>query len=195
VSCVSAAFCVLGTPAGAISVWNGVRWTKLVRVDNVQQWVTVSCATTSFCMAGDANGNVATYNGKTWSRLHGIGLPVGGQRDSVYSLSCPSPRFCAAGLDEGTATFNGKTWTYAPKSDDPGLFWVSCTSASFCAALGFTDSGQGLPAAWTFDGRQWSSWVRVFNDWPLEIPTDVSCATPKFCMAIDASGLAQAGTG
>lgn len=193
VSCVSAAFCVWASPTGYISAFNGTKWTKPVRVDNDRYWTTVSCATTRFCVAGDDDGNVATYNGRAWSGLRAIGPSHGVVKHvGILSLSCASPRFCAVAFGVGVATFNGVKWVYAPASDDPALIAVSCTQGSFCAGLGSASSG--TPAAFTFNGRQWSRPAGVFTTSPLAGPTSVSCATAKFCMATDDSGLALAGT-
>jgi hypothetical protein len=190
VSCASAAFCVWTSPAGAISVWNGKTWTKPVRVDHAQAWLSVSCATASFCAAGDADG-VATYNGKTWSGLRTLGV-FNGNAQGVFSLSCTSPRFCAAALDVGAALFNGTTWAHTPASDNPSVTAVSCAKGGFCAAVGFP---AGVPTAYTLDRGQWSSPVDVFTaDGSFDPPVAISCATPEFCMATDSFGLVSAAT-
>jgi hypothetical protein len=197
VSCVSAAFCVWASPAGAISVWNGKTWTKPVRVDQVKQWLTVSCATTRFCAAGDVAGHVATFNGKTWSGLTTIGIFNGNAPEAVLSLSCTSPRFCAAALGDSSATFNGTTWARAPASDNPSLTAVSCAKGGFCAAVGSVSSGANLSSAsaYTLDGHQWSSPTLVFTaDGTLDPAVAISCATPKFCIGTDSYGLVTAGT-
>jgi hypothetical protein len=191
VSCVSAAFCVWAAHAhGLISVFNGKTWSKPADVDKVVTWTDVSCATRSFCVAGDLSGSVAEYNGKGWSRLRELIRDV--VTADIPSLSCPSPRFCEAALEGGVATFTGRTWTHAPRSDDPALGAVSCTQGDFCAGIGAGPSGE--PGAYTLNGRQWSRPVPVFTAWDLESTVAISCATPAFCMATDAHGLAMEGT-
>jgi hypothetical protein len=56
--------------------------------------------------------------------------------------------------------------------NDPGLYDVSCTSASFCMAL-----DEGL--AYRYDGSSWSAGVI-----PPGAPNWVSCVSPTFCMAV-----------
>ncbi len=82
------------------------------------------------------------------------------------------------------------TWS-APRSIDPNgnLASVSCTSASFCVAVG--NSGD----AFTYNGTSWSS-PKVID--PNGILTSVSCPVARLCVVVNYAGsvvVGQAGQG
>ena len=69
--------------------------------------------------------------------------------EALNGISCVTTTFCMAvgtlGLDSGTLTelWNGSTWKLVPRPNPPGgvpgggsLLGVSCTSTTFCMAVG-----------------------------------------------------------
>jgi hypothetical protein len=80
--------------------------------------------------------------------------------------------------------WNGKKWSLTQSLDDLGdSFHVSCTSRTFCFAIGTVTN-----ATLTWNGRRWSyRGIDQIND-GYEV---VSCRSSVDCVAVDASGLAQ----
>jgi hypothetical protein len=148
----------------------------------------VSCPTPSFCMAvgaivglvgaeGVGQGNAETWNGHSWSVVKPPSDPGGNV--ILNGVSCVSASFCVAvGEDQnattGTGTsvadvWDGQLWTSEPTTAFPGhatLLGVSCTSTTFCMAVGDSndnaqcldgggsDSGQDTLAE-RWDGHAW----------------------------------------
>jgi hypothetical protein len=108
-------------------------------------------------------------------------------------LSCVSPTFCMdAGFGGNTLTWNGKAWRELPTpkpagSTDFNLSGVSCTSASFCMAVGWNakdpDGIIHQTVAETWNG---SAWKIIPSPAHKQESTfkDVSCSTAQHCMAI-----------
>jgi hypothetical protein len=181
VGCVSAAFCIA---AGAYNSrghgqplterWDGARW-NLVKSPNPagiqnSDLGEVSCTSARFCMAAGATpGQAVTqrWNGTRW-------MPVAAHtsrtQPAFYGVSCTSPRFCmAAGYQfprthdqTVTQTWNGTRWKSlttpsTSATQQNALYAASCTSATFCMAVGAYSSGgthvQTLTARW--NGTRW----------------------------------------
>ena len=226
VSCMSATFCVAvggsvgsGTPTSLtlVETWDGTTWTVVPSLTPTEGGAlgTVSCTSPTFCMAiGSTSSNqglAESWNGVDWSVLQTTPLSAG-------QVSCTSPTFCmAVGADYSsgpstptttTATWNGAVWTTV-SSPDPSttvnvLAGVSCTSPSFCVAVGTYHNpadaaNDSLMLSW--DGTEWS--VDSSPNAPnsiLNFPQTVSCVSPSFCVAIgmskliDSSGSVTIGT-
>ena len=103
-----------------------------------------------------------------WS-LQSIPTPPGSTFNTLNGISCTSNRACTAvgysavaGSNYNTSTlverWNGSSWSIQPGPNPPGpqrnaLIAVSCTSRTFCVAVG--QSGHGvLVERW--NGRRWS---------------------------------------
>ncbi|MGO9101642.1 MAG: Ig-like domain-containing protein [Mycobacterium sp.] len=147
VSCPAANFCAAVDWNGNVLTYNGTSWSS---PDKIRDWAmySVSCPTASFCVAADELGNVLTYNGGSWSSPDSID-PNG---DGLTSVSCPTASFCVAVDTLGNVlTYDGSTWS-SPSNIDSALAqnfgpctsaifycaaFVSCPSASFCAAVDF----------------------------------------------------------
>ena len=178
-------------------VWNGTSW-QIQGAAQPQGGTTnvldaVSCASATFCEAvgwrfdvsEDQAGLAEVWNGTRW-RLQKVPSPAqaNGLRLVLTGVSCVSARFCEAVGDSFSPSnaliWNGKTWTaqFVPHPDH--LASVSCTTPSFCVAV-----GQGGAVMW--DGHAWSN-----------LPTDiafaynsVSCLSVHFC---EATGYPLAGS-
>jgi hypothetical protein len=172
---------VLGS--GYAAMYDGTTWSHPTGLSSAAgQPDSVSCPTDSFCMAVDALDTAAfQFNGRTWSSGPRISDPDPGTPMGMASVSCSSPRFCAA-VDNGSNafTFNGTSWSPAT-AIDPGneLGMVSCPSARFCAAV---DYG---PDVVTFNGTSWGKPSAID---PASHLQAVSCASASFCVAIDRRG-------
>jgi hypothetical protein len=169
----------------------------------------VSCTSASFCMAvgfGSSNGVDLQaleegWNGTAWS-LAGQG--AASQSTVLESVSCSSTTFCMAvgttlattaqadfgAGDSLTEEWNGSAWTAVPspdassdtQADANDLESVSCTSASFCFALGVTgpiDDPQPLAERW--DGTEWT--VASASATPRAV-AGVTCTGASSCLAV-----------
>jgi hypothetical protein len=85
-----------------------------------------------------------------------------------------------------TDTWNGTSWTAQSIPDPTGyiLFKVSCTSATWCVAVGVGDAGTDALAALRWNGTRWSAMTVSL---PAGIAggslTGVSCVSKSSCMA------------
>ena len=118
----------------------------------------MSCPTATSCNAVGTylDGSSAehalaqTWNGTSWS-TRVVADPSGGQAPGLSSISCTSATFCEAvgsytnstnfNIEKLAAGFNGTAWTIQsdgrPMSvTDAQLAGVSCTSTTFCRAVG-----------------------------------------------------------
>jgi hypothetical protein len=170
-------------------VWNGTSW----QIEDAAQpngattnvLDAVSCASATFCEAvgwrfdvtEDQTGLAEVWNGTRW-RFQRVPRPAefDGLRLVLNGVSCVSARFCEAVGDSFSQSnalrWNGKTWTAQIVPHPDHLASVSCTSPTFCVAV-----GQGGAVMW--DGHAWSN-----------LPSDitfaynsVSCVSIHFCEA------------
>ena len=171
----------------------------------------VSCPSVTTCFAvgtwvdiqDRAQTLIERWNGHTWSIMHS---PDNSQTRRSFlvqlsSISCASVKSCfAVGsiYDNGTIKtlveqWTGKGWLIlkSPNRTSLGtnmLEGVSCTSASYCWAVGqsSTDSG-ARPMTQHWNGTAWT--LVSSPDVPGAVFDDlkaVSCATSKMCVAVGA---------
>jgi hypothetical protein len=163
-------------------------------------WESISCPTPQFCMAGggvvtgpDAGSAVvARWNGLHWSTPAVTDPPrTELAMNAMASLSCASSHFCVGADDNGrTFQWNGSHWSRAAPLNRAAIddsFHVSCTSATFCLALGL-----GTSDVFAWNGHAWKR--QAAPDLPLGNGV-LSCATPDFCVATDDEGKASAWNG
>lgn len=100
---------------------------------------------------------------------------------TIFSISCPTTTFCAAGDDAGDVlTWNGTAWSAASNVDGTHTVeGMSCPSASFCAAV---DNAGNLI---TWSGTSWSSATSIDGTTAM---WSVSCSSSSACTAVDNSG-------
>lgn len=173
------------------------------------QLESVACSSATACTGVgsylNASGITVTlaerWDGSAWQRQPAPN-PPGDTTTSVapelLGVSCPTSAFCEAvgqygpeGLTTSMAqTWNGSQWTMQSfpvpaNSSGAGLAQVSCTSATFCEAVGsyFDEtSGQTVPLAAIWNGTSWSiqSTPSLTNTAAFAA---VSCTSAKFCEA------------
>lgn len=145
---------------------------------------TISCVTTTWCMVGDASGQFLTWNGTAWSApKRAVTLADTDTDGGFSSLSCVSSSFCAAVADSGgIVTYRSGVWSAVTRiKSTTGLELVAasvtCTSTTFCVAVGQDDSWKGWTAR--FNGRSWTAATK------LTAPTGrLDCVSTTFCVAI-----------
>jgi hypothetical protein len=195
--------------SGALAA--GATWTVQPSPDvtvSGGQLESVSCSSPSACTAvGDytnTSGVISTlaerWNGLGWQQ-QATPSPAGEanstQPPELLGVSCPTGGFCAAAgenqqsftTDIFAETWSGGQWTMQSVpvpdgADSPTLTQVSCTSATFCVAVGsYIDSNFDLdPLAEVWNGTSWSlqSTPALTTDAGF---TTVSCTSPRSCEA------------
>ena len=137
-------------------------------------------------VAVDTSGNELTYNNGSWSTPTSI--DSGGM--VTTSVSCPASAvapapFCVAVDINGRAVIdqNGTWGNPATVNSNVAMTSVSCTSASFCTAVGLSTSGGSLSGdAVSYNGTAWSSPTTVASG--SSFLDAVSCSSPSFCAAV-----------
>src|SRR4029077_4041955 len=71
----------------------------------------------------------------------------------------------------------GSTWTQAPRV--PGLFRMSCASATYCVAVGFNGASIVTQGGPSWGSQTLNGGVSLFG---------VSCPTTSVCVAVGAAG-------
>jgi lysophospholipase L1-like esterase len=170
----------------------------------------VSCAAPTACMAVGNENYVPIarrWDGVTWTTSAVPAPNPGGA--VLIGVSCPGPSDChAVGyfLDSSDGNrrkslvehWDGLTWNLMASPTDlvPGhhtqLIDVSCSSPSFCMAVGETQNpnagsgGQNM-ATWVeeWNGQAWTMVSSVAKDgWQTTHLTGVSCVSADFCAAV-----------
>ena len=213
---------MLGGGLWFAEIWSGGQWTMRSAAQPVAVKGVVlsgvSCQARTFCVAVGSRLNrrhlvVALYerwNGSKWSIQAGP-PSAGGSASELSAVSCTSVRACTA-VGSASVTrhvhrrlvfdvspvaerWNGKAWTLQAVNDDSSrhaFSGISCTSSTFCLAVGSGGPGssptQSGPLAERWNGKQWSraSAPVALNTggYGSSAFTQVSCATATFCVAL-----------
>jgi hypothetical protein len=194
-----------------VEQWNGSSWSLDPSPNNgtgENDLLGISCTSTAFCVAvgyGQVTDStedttlVEQWNGTTWSIVPSPN--IGTSYNDLYDVSCTSPTFCMAGGYNDAAQsssdttlleeWNGVSWSVVTSPNigtgDNDIDRVSCTSPTFCVAVGYGDATSGsddqtLVLQW--NGTTWSlvSSPNVSNDGnDLD---GVSCVTNSMCVAV-----------
>jgi hypothetical protein len=214
VSCASPTSCVAvgssdvnPTATPLAEKWNGTSWTLTTLPDDAlasSGLNGVSCPSATFCLAvgvghtGASEGTFADkWNGTTWTL---VPYQSAGKTVILNGVTCTSTTFCMAvgsssdNVNPGqtlTAKWNGKGWKAISSPDTSAaqnnqLNAVSCTSSSFCAAVGLYDNGGHYPQtlAQKWNGASWtitkSPNTSSVQDNELSA---VSCTSASLCMS------------
>jgi hypothetical protein len=214
VSCVSATFCeAVGTGfTGDFALaWNGSKWVSQTFPALAGAPTGLSCPTARFCEAVARNFNSpaptlgARWNGTAWA-AQSVPSPATAAATLLTGVSCAAAASCeAAGWYEASTTanhqqtltenWNGSAWKLQHAAAPSGatvnsLSSVSCTSASFCEAVGsYTDSaGDGHSLAEVWNGKSWALQSTPRQKSQFGPPSDtllaVSCVSATFCEAV-----------
>ena len=115
---------------------SGLHWTKgSTLVSGAGGVNAISCASATFCVAVDRSGRASVFNGTTWTAPEQVD-----GTNAFSSVSCPSDNFCVATDNSGNYVemSNGLWGTPTPfaSASGPTMQAVSCSSMSFCLAVG-----------------------------------------------------------
>jgi hypothetical protein len=144
----------------------------------------VSCSSATWCIAvGEAGTAIGWHDGQ-WTSP--VPLNSGG---SVSTVSCPTSQFCVAISDGGQAiTYSGDSWSTPVRIGPAATYKVSCTSATFCAAVGASGMPEGPRTIATLRGGTWTSRGSSSSKDVNNRLLGVSCVSPEFCIAVDLNG-------
>jgi hypothetical protein len=185
--------------------WNGSTWSIVSSPNPVSEQTneltSVSCRAASACTAvgsDDYQGEftqtlVGSWNGSTWSVVSSPNDVS--YFDELSDVSCVSASFCVAvgyyrdgaGVDRTLIeSWNGTAWSIVPSpnefSNNNVLDSVSCTSTSFCVAVGsWANDTATLVESW--NGSTWSVVPSPKAPASPELLTGVSCVSASFCVA------------
>jgi hypothetical protein len=138
------------------------------------------------------------WNGKTWT-VKVTPNPKGSTNSNLFAVSCISAKTCMAvgSYDHAAAPtgtpfaelWNGQAWTIktapSPGGDNSSLIGVSCVSAHYCVAVGFTIiGGHNNAYSEVWNGKTWR--IKPTPRPKRTTYSDlgaVSCRTATFCMA------------
>jgi hypothetical protein len=175
----------------------------------------VSCASATSCIAvgsfinrnGITDTLAETWNGTSWLKQrtpNPAGNTVPAVSPALAGVSCPAAGFCEAvgsyqdqtGLNGVilAESWNGTSWTSQSVPSPAGstsaaLSAVSCTSATFCEAVGNASASSGqVPVVETWNGTAWSAQaVPVPAGETIATLGGVSCVSATFCVAAGGS--------
>jgi antitoxin (DNA-binding transcriptional repressor) of toxin-antitoxin stability system len=208
-----------GTRVTLVEAWDGTEWTVQSSPNPSEALSTelrrVSCSSSTTCVAlgstfigkGWNDGLVYRWDGSEWS-IESLPLPSGVNAASFGDVSCGSASFCAVSGHAGTVgssgaglieTWDGSKWSYqviepAKKVENPTyessrLATVSCTSSSFCIAVGEYyyqwESGSGTSESLVeiWNGSTWTQKSGTSLS-SKPILRDMSCTSASFCEAV-----------
>lgn len=153
-------------------------WSAATSVDPLAgKPLSISCVASGFCAVGDENHGVVLREKGHWQPVSRFGTAY-----RFDTVDCVSATFCAAigGFLENAhaSVYDGTGWSTPTPVDLSQATDLSCTSASFCVAV-----GRGLYSI--YDGSGWSPASRVSSTFGL---IDVSCVSSTFCLAAGTRG-------
>jgi hypothetical protein len=185
--------------------WDGTEWSIQSSPNKSQssELSGVACVSVTLCTAvgdywtGSARATLAErWDGSSWSiqRTPNHSVNAWSELDGV---TCTSGSACVAvGYREADGTdltlierWNGAAWSIQPSPNPPGprgsfLSAVSCPTASFCTAVGFSADSLGAGTL----AEQWDGNVWTIESTPspgeLAELTGVSCLSATFCTAV-----------
>ena len=183
-----------------IERWNGETWAiqRIPRPLIRGRLNAVSCISVGACTAvgyeeRPHHALVERWNGKTWS------IQPTNTVGELNAVSCASSRSCVAVDNLDLALhWNGRTWSVHSLNSDPAVvgggftsYGVSCTSNTFCIAVGVTDNAGGESAVTVnrWNGTRWSlQRSPVFHSGGGATLFGVSCISRSFCIAVGTKG-------
>jgi hypothetical protein len=168
-----------GVEVNLAESWNGSEWA--IKSTPNQEGATanrltgVSCVSAESCMAsanevsgGSYSAYIEHWNGTAWS-IQGVGTPSGAQQSAMLGVSCTSATECTGVGDYENSTswvtlverYNGKEWSVqsSPNPAEAGvsrLNGVSCTSSTYCIAVGYSQTTYTANLREIWNGKEWS---------------------------------------
>jgi hypothetical protein len=189
ISCPTATWCQAVDGHGNVITYSNDTWSapQLVDPGSVAdddvgngEFDGISCPTTTWCMAVSYLDGYTIYNGTSWSPMV---MTPGGIGHGLHAISCPSPTFCGAEVDNfGDLAFfhGGSSWSQPSINNGIGIGQgstpISC-SGTFCMYVNnygqsqTSNNGTALSTAANIPGQT------------NALSSSVSCTSSSFCVA------------
>jgi hypothetical protein len=198
VSCPTNGWCMAVDASGNAINYSGGAWQTPVLVDpgttnhadlGLGELDAVSCRTTTFCMAVSNLDGYSIYNGAGWSTIHWPPLGIG---NSFHAVSCASPTFCDAEVDNSgdQAQWDSGAWTETTEDKSlnvrigQGPSNVSCAPSSTAKYCVYVDNYNDYAL---YDNGTWvDRGSKLFAAGYVQ--AEVSCYAVDRCGAIDDNG-------
>ena len=190
-------------------------WTNVTPKSNLGAFFSVSCPTSTFCMAVGTTHLVqpgylaaAYWHNGVWTKASPKPLTLG---SSLEGVSCVSQTHCVAVGSESTGTstyedvtetWNGSSWSISALNrfgaQQGDLRSVSCTSTTFCLAVGTYGTTSGgtsytsMPAALVLHGSLWSTTLNPTAPSNESYFDSVSCVAANACQVVGADSTSGA---
>jgi hypothetical protein len=159
----------------------------------------VHCVTASSCLLVGTQSGVSTYElAASWNGTAFAALTPSSATSELYGTTC-SPTLCwavgtdFAGSPQGphAESYDGTTWTTTSTPSPTGATYaeltrVACPTSSFCAAVGWYDTGtDDLPLIEHYNGTSWSLVTPTLpaNTTAAKLG-DVTCVSASACWAV-----------
>ena len=175
--CATSTVCVAGL-SGVLDVELGSNWSPLNALTGSAPILAVACPSANECVG--VGTDLVTFDPEIW--------PVAAQAEPVASLdsiSCAPTAFCVAADDGGDVfTHRDGAWSGPTQIETAtgGSLLVSCSSSTSCVAA------DGLGRYLTYNGKSWS-WPSFVSPGAGASPlTSLSCASARFCGAVQQIG-------
>lgn len=227
ISCSSAKFCAVVGGTAPPALWTPtLGWSTVPDVADPHELSDVSCRSATFCVAVGSSKTTAPdgsyfykpfaerWDGASWSAMTTVDPTPNAQfsNDSgLATVSCATTNFCMAvgSKNESSLAFaekwGGARWVRTPIADVAPRDWfgdVSCSSPSWCVAIGEgpVNGDQVVMEQW--DGSAWSNMAMNLpgadlipdtssatcgTDCNVDELLSVSCASPSSCLAVGGS--------
>ncbi|MFO1537332.1 MAG: hypothetical protein ACKOVH_05835 [Actinomycetota bacterium] len=221
VACVGGSWCVsVGSsePAGAgvrslIAMGDGATWSVSTdddpSVPNLLNGVSCASRTSCFAVGNDlqppvpwtSTNRIQRWDGASWSVVPSPQIaftPEGIAGQALQAISCSSASWCAAvgyygsypiAISPSFLVWDGTTWAITADPLVVGSterpYGISCTSATFCVAVGYGQTGgRTTGLLWRWDGSTWTRDAMPDVGLPDSYLRSVSCLAPTWCSAV-----------
>jgi hypothetical protein len=200
ISCPTRGWCMAVDSSGNAINYRGGAWHTPVLVDpgttehadlGLGELDAVSCPTTTFCMAVSDLDGYTIYNGARWSNIQWPPLGIG---NSFHAVSCGSPTFCDAEVDNFGDQAQWESGTWSETTPDRSLKVkigqgpsnVSCAPSSSAKYCVYVDNYDDYAV---YDNGTWT--VRGSTLFAAGyVQAEVSCYAVDRCVAMDDNGYA-----
>jgi hypothetical protein len=198
VSCPTNGWCMAVDGSGKAINYSGGAWHTPVLVDpgstdhadlGLGELDAVSCPTTTFCMAVSNLDGYTIYNGASWSPIQ---WPPGTVGNTFHAVSCASPTFCDAEVDNSGDQAQWDNGTWAETTEDKSLNVrigqgpsnVSCAPSSAAKYCVYVDNYSHYSV---YDNGTWvDRGSKLFA--ASYVQAEVSCYAVDRCVAINDNG-------
>lgn len=169
----------------------GSAWTVTDPPANTDYLTTLACAPGGVCAGGDEYSEVlatptASAGGTSWSR-------VGSAAEELSDVACPSVTLCVGADDNGRLLYSNRpashgSWKEAGLPSGRYVGAISCSSSSFCAAVG-GDRKHLTGVLTSSHPEKTSAYALTTFSARGDRLNAIACRSSAFCVAVGDRGL------